>query len=204
MVGYPLSCTLAFANPSSVFQLPSSFYRGTATILSKRSGYTDGPVSSAALRIVRQCAMQLIKRNGENYKTQEITNTIWSFATVGFGLKGGTTADAGNEYTFLRSEDIEGDRLLMDDTLKVAMNAAKRIVPRFRSQELNNLAWAMARLGQKDEELLTMMGNELAQPKRIFMSLQLRLSIILVLIVIFVASLRQIVSTQFPICYFMS
>lgn len=144
----------------------SSFHRGTATILSKQSGQADGPVSSAALRIVRQCAMQLIKRDGENYKTQEITNTVWSFATVGFGLKGGTTADTGNEYTFLQSDDIEGDMLLMEDTVKVAMNVAKQIISRFRSQELNNFAWAMARLGQKDEELLAMIGNEIASPKR--------------------------------------
>lgn len=141
-------------------------YRGTATILSKRSGQADGPEGEAALRIVRQCAMQLVKRNGENYKSQEISNTIWSFATIGYGLKGGSTADTGNDYTFLQSNDIEGDMLLMADTVKVAISTAKQIIFRFRSQELNNLAWAMARLGQKDEEILTMIGRELANPRR--------------------------------------
>jgi len=110
--------------------------------------------------------MQLVKRNGENYKTQEITNTVWAFATIGFGLKGGTTADAGNDYTFLPSDDIEGDMLLMEDTVQVAISAAKQIIHRFRSQELNNLSWALARLGQKDDEMLTMIGNHLADPKR--------------------------------------
>lgn len=151
---------------NTLFPTFSSLCRGVATILSKQSGHADGPVSSAALRIVRQCAMQLIKRDGEDYKTQEITNTVWSFATVGFGLKGGTAADAGNDYTFLQSDDIEGDILLMEDALKVAMKLAKQMVSKFRSQELNNLAWAMARLDQKDEELLEMIGKELAHPKR--------------------------------------
>jgi len=139
---------------------------GVATILSKHSGQTDSLVSDAALRIIRQCAMQLIKRNGENHKTQEISNTVWSFATIGFGLKGGSSANAGNDYTFLQSDDMEGDLLLMEDAVKVAASTAKQILHRFRSQELNNLAWAMARLGQKDEELLTMIGNEIASPKR--------------------------------------
>ncbi|CAJ1961283.1 unnamed protein product [Cylindrotheca closterium] len=139
---------------------------GVATILSKRPGKADGPEGVAALRVVRQCAMQLIKRNGANYKTQELTNTIWSFATIGFGLKGGTTSDAGNDYTFLPSDDLEGDMLLMEDTVKVAIRSAKQVIHRFRSQELNNLSWALARLGQKDDEILTMIGNQLADPKR--------------------------------------
>lgn len=133
-------------------------------------GQADGPECEAALRIIRHVARQFIKRGGKKekymYKSQEITNTIWSFATLGFGLTGGKTSDTGNEYTFLVSNDPEGDQSLMEDAMQVAIRGVKQNSRKFQSQELNNVAWTMARLKQKDDELLEIIGMQLANPKR--------------------------------------
>jgi hypothetical protein len=136
-------------------------------------GQADGPECEAASRIFRHVAREFIKREGKPakymYKSQEITNTIWSFATLGFGLTGGKTSDTGNtgnEYTFLVSDDPEGDKSLMEDAMQVAIRGVKQNSRKFQSQELNNVAWTMARLKQKDDELLEMIGMQLANPKR--------------------------------------
>jgi hypothetical protein len=143
---------------------------GIATILSKRAGHAEGSECDAALRIFRNMARELIKRGGEGYKSQEITNSIWSLATTGFGVTNIKNSDstrlAGNDYTFLISSDVEGDQQLMEEALQVAFEYAKKNIRRFRSQELNNLAWTMARLGQRDDELLEMIGRELINPRR--------------------------------------
>eukprot|EP00980_Cylindrotheca_fusiformis_P003988 scaffold874_cov126-Cylindrotheca_fusiformis.AAC.21 len=140
---------------------------GVATILSKRAGQTNGPECDAALRIFRHVARQLISRDGEGFNSQETSNTIWSFATVGFGLQAGkTTLDSRNEYTFLVSNDAEGDCTLMKDAVQVAIKNAKLNAHRFKSQELNNFAWALARLEQKDYEVLEIIGKQLAHPNR--------------------------------------
>ena len=140
---------------------------GVATILSKRPGQPEGQTGDAALRILRQAARQLIERQGESYKSQELTNSIWAFATLGFGLsthmsleKPSTVSD----YTFLHSD--ESDRILMAEAIRVATRKAKGNLRHFRSQELNNIAWTMARLDQKDEDLLDEIGMELCDPRR--------------------------------------
>ena len=141
---------------------------GVATILSKGSGEAAGPACDAGLRIMRHAARQLIERQGEGYKTQELTNSVWAFATLGFGLgdNGVSETNISTEYTFLISDDEDGDRELMEESMQVAIGVAKQILHRFRSQEINNLAWTMARLEQGDQELLEQMGKELCNPRR--------------------------------------
>jgi hypothetical protein len=146
---------------------------GVATILSKRSSTRlDCPASDAALRIFRNVAKQLIARQGEGYKTQELTNSVWAFATLGFGLPISASArfiseNRSTDYTFLKSDDEEGDKELMESAVRIVTDQAIHKQMRyFRSQELNNVAWAMHRLNQRDDQLLNMIGKELANTKR--------------------------------------
>jgi hypothetical protein len=146
---------------------------GVATILSKRSGrQPEDPACEGALTIVRHVARQLIHRQGQGYKSQELTNSAWAFATLGFGLSGtnngmsDTNTHTMSDYTVLKSNDEEGDRKLMEEAIQVVIGHAKQGLRRFRSQELNNIAWTMARLGQRDEGLLELIGLELCNPRR--------------------------------------
>jgi hypothetical protein len=146
---------------------------GIATILSKRSGrQLEGPACEGAMTIVRHVARQLVQRQGQGYKSQELTNSAWAFATLGFGLSttnngmADTTTHTMSDYTVLKSNDEEGDRKLMEEAIHVVIGHAKQGLRRFRSQELNNIAWTMARLGQRDDMLLEQIGLELCNPRR--------------------------------------
>lgn len=131
-------------------------------------GEADGPECEAALRIIRHVARQLIKRDGQGYKSQEISNTVWSFATLGFGLQASSSSsDSGNEYTFLVSDDPGGDKTLVKDAMHVAIKKVKEDARRYKSQELNNFAWSMARLQcDSDHEVLEIISRQMAHPQR--------------------------------------
>mmetsp|Transcript_10871 Transcript_10871/g.23114 ORF Transcript_10871/g.23114 Transcript_10871/m.23114 type:complete len:1206 (+) Transcript_10871:171-3788(+) len=143
-----------------------------ATIISKRPQAAKGAASDAALGILRHTSRELIRRKGEGYKTQELANSAWAMATLGFGIKKNTASSAAkgchltHTYTYLVSDDPKGDRALMEEAIKITLKKTKENVRRFTSQELNNLCWVMARLEEKDEELINMIGKELANPRK--------------------------------------
>jgi len=143
-----------------------------ATITSKRPQKATGVVSDGALGILRHTSREITRRQGEGYKTQELTNHAWAMATLGFGIKASQTAAVAeccpltHSYTYIVSDDPQGDAALMKEAFQVVIDTAKRRLSSFPSQELNNLCWAMARLEQKDEELLGMIGRELVNPRR--------------------------------------
>jgi len=143
-----------------------------ATIISKRPQAAKGAASDAALGILRHTSRELIRRKGEGFKTQELANSAWAMATLGFGIKQGTASAAPkgchltHTYTYLVSDDPEGDRRLMEEAINITLEKTKENLRRFTSQELNNLCWVMARLDEKDEELLKMIGRELANPRK--------------------------------------
>ncbi len=143
-----------------------------ATIISKRQQKAKGAASEAALGILRHTSKQLIERDGERYKTQELANHAWAMATLGFGITANQAAIVAescqltHSYTYLISKDPSEDEALMVAALKTILEKAKENIRHFTSQELNNLCWAMARLDQKDEELLRMIGRELANPRK--------------------------------------
>lgn len=167
---FPFVADLMDSNPEFLEEFKpqelSNTVWGIATIISKNGGQTDGPECEAAMRILRHIARQLIKRDGQGYKSQEMTNSVWAFATLGFGLGGDRMSSTATDYTYLPSDDPKGDQLLVDEAFQVARKYAYQNARRFRSQELNNFAWTMARFGQKDEKLLNMFAIELANPKR--------------------------------------
>ena len=143
-----------------------------ATIISKRPEKATGAVSDGALGVLRHTSREIIRRQGAGYKTQELTNHVWAMATLGFGIKASQTATVAeccpltHSYTYVLSDDPQGDAALMKEAFQVVSDTAKQRLGSFPSQELNNLCWAMARLERKDEELLGMIGRELVNPRR--------------------------------------
>jgi len=87
---------------------------------------------------------------------QDISNTAWSLATLGFSLGASTTttminqqsasleAAQHNNYVVLKSGAADSDATLVCDFVHVLVPAAVPLLPRFGSQELNNLSWVLA------------------------------------------------------------
>jgi hypothetical protein len=157
----------SFLNTFKPQELANSAW-GVSTILShQKPRLPDAASGKAALAIIRNVARQMIERNGENFKSQELSNTAWAFATIGFGLNtNGLSDNAISDYMILESDDPAEDEQLMIQAMKVIIQRTKGIHRRYQSQELNNLAWAMARLRQPDAELFEMIGVELCNRQR--------------------------------------
>lgn len=141
-----------------------------ATLLSNQATPLTQSEEQSALVILRQCAKSLIRRVSA-FKTQELSNTIWGLATLGFGQK--PLEDLGyNNYVVLTSQELASDRALLDGTVDAITRAAMPLLRRFRSQELNNMAWALARLEDQNqksegvEAVLRGIGMQLCDPKR--------------------------------------
>lgn len=118
----------------------------------------------AALTILRQCLTCLVQKQAQGFRTQELTNTIWAAATLGFGLTTSSTSASWteqyqpqqqrlNNYVILNSENPVADARLMVEAVNTVGVAALQQLPQFWSQELNNLAWALARLLSDDSNV---------------------------------------------------
>ena len=142
---------------------------GVATILSKKEGALTEREVQAALKIERILARVVMERSLEAFKTQEITNTMWSFATLGFGLEA-TEEHELNSYVVLASDDLDGDKALQEGVMAALIARTLEILPSAKSQELNNIAWSLARLvstsTKEIDRLLWRMGQELSHPRR--------------------------------------
>ena len=168
-----------FEDPDFVSQFKPQELSNTAwgcvTLISKRSNgdntnteANDGSTVSfaeeedAVLRILRIVASALEQRV-EDFKPQEIANSLWGFATVGFGSVE-TQSHPSNGYIFLKSDRHEEDKAQVAHTLDIISTSASQRMNRFRTQELNNVAWSYARLGHRGEasnEIYRGIGNEL-------------------------------------------
>lgn len=161
---------------------------GVATLLSRTNNSNadlNEREEQAAIRILRWVAKSLEERTDE-FKSQEskfyiyslssqshftypcystVSNSVWAFATVGFGAATSSTqSNTNNEYIYLKTDDEEGDRNLVKRTLSAVINSALKRLPRFRPQELNNLTWGICRLGhyeEKMDDLFEGVGQEL-------------------------------------------
>jgi hypothetical protein len=160
-----------------------------ASLYSKQPQHQQEPLTRnqqlAAVSIVRSAASYVVTHGAANFKTQELSNTLWAMATLGFGstitaAKGDDTVsfsnNNNNNYVFLSSDQPVQDQQLMKDALKEILRAALPLLPRFRSQELNNLAWALARLvGDRNDDddtndllnpVLSGIARQLANPRQ--------------------------------------
>lgn len=136
-----------------------------ATILANKKERSEKE-DLLVLRILREVSRSIAERADE-FKPQELSNTCWSFATVGFGLDETEMGSSLNDYIYLRSEDVKGDRQLMSRALDAVAQSAVNRLTLFRSQELNNLAWSCARLGRTEcTELYAGIGRELSHQRR--------------------------------------
>eukprot|EP00804_Cyclotella_cryptica_P031368 CCRYP_012184-RH/>CCRYP_012184-RH protein AED:0.21 eAED:0.21 QI:390/1/1/1/0.8/0.66/6/200/821 len=139
-----------------------------ATLHSKRT-HTDSNLDvvedDAVVRILRWVAKNIQQRVDE-YKPQELSNTVWACATLGFGYDESSGTNAHNDYVHVASDSPMEDKELMYDTLEtIAENALSRL-EKFKAQELNNLAWGFARLGHrtlKADKLFKGIAGELSQ-----------------------------------------
>jgi hypothetical protein len=151
---------------------------GIATLISKRSNLSNNSNGStsdldnetqveddAALRTLRWVAKSLQER-ADDFKPQELSNSIWAFATVGFGAS--TPSDkyvnTNNDNICLPSDQPDLDRKLVERASEVVAKSAVKRLYRFRPQELNNLAWGLCRLGFSDgsfRQLFEGIGQEI-------------------------------------------
>ena len=110
---------------------------------------------------------------------QELSNTVWACATIGFGYDESSGSNNHNDYIHVTSESPKEDKTLMYDTLDIIADNAVSWLEKFKvrrnqcnylhsmllltknlilidlhqqAQELNNLAWGFARLGHRTEK----------------------------------------------------
>jgi len=144
-----------------------------ATLLSKK-GTITAQEQDAALQILRQVAV-IVTERADEFKTQELSNTVWAFATLGFGMAATSEIDftdksgpsSLNDYVVLSSNDPDGDKQLLVKATDAVLASALPMMQRFRSQELNNLAWSLARMDRSDTTVhLEAIGRQLCDPRR--------------------------------------
>jgi RAP domain len=170
---------------------------GVATLLSNKPQQQPGTMEDAtlsdleqqsALTILRFCLQEVVQRNAVGFCEQGLSNVAWSAATLSFGLSTAafsTTTSADQEksihnYVALSSLQPSADTTLMVQAINVIISASIQQLPRFTSQGLGNLVWALARLLSVDgkpnamtkitrenaDPLLKGIGLQLANPQR--------------------------------------
>lgn len=94
---------------------------------------------------------------------------MWALATLGFGLTPNPD-HAMNNYLVLQSDDPTGDRKVMLKTVDTVQKAYKNQIRYAKSQEMNNIAWSLARLLEESnpevDELLTGIGVAMSNPRK--------------------------------------
>jgi RAP domain len=143
-----------------------------ATLLSnkKQPGIGGGGDSEreqqAALIIVRHCLRSVVQRQAIGFRTQDLSNTAWAVATLGFGLSTAASAKAAtiNNYIVLTSLQPVADAQLAMAASQSICIAAHPLLPRFTSQGLSNLAWALTRLVSGDANVVAAHGAESSLP----------------------------------------
>ena len=162
-----IQCNPSFMSQFKCQELANTAW-GVAKILSTKENLDpESEGSKAALNILRHVAREVISREGDHWKSQELSNIAWSFATLGLGISvAGASDNTLHDYTILPSDDPASDEELRNKALDTITAIMKKILSKVKSQELNNLAWAMARVGYKDEELIHGIARELCHPRR--------------------------------------
>jgi len=115
------------------------------------SGEEDELEDNNIRRILR-VAMRLF--NVQQAKPQEVTNMVWSLATVGWNTMGG--------------DEEETDTKMCDDFCKLVATSRAQTLGRsgFTSQEMNNLAWSFAKLNYEGEGMIELFNAIASQFKK--------------------------------------
>lgn len=139
--------------------------------MSKKKEDIQAEEQEAALTILRNVA-RVVAERAEEFKTQELSNTLWAFATLGFGVpasefEGKLETASLNDYVVLSSDNQHGDEELLTKAANAIIESGLPRIGRFRSQELNNMAWSLARMDRTDStEFLEAIGLQLCNEQR--------------------------------------
>lgn len=140
---------------------------GCATLLSNLEGEIPDRVAQSVLRIARSL-VPLIVSKVDHFKPQELSNTIWGMATLGFGMVDSAELRASG-YVVLPSESPELDENLKLEAVEAIVAAADEKLRMFKPQELNNMAYGLARLLEPGTTfvfpLMHKIGVELCNPR---------------------------------------
>ena len=120
---------------------------GVATLLVKKPAPISEIERTAALSILRSLLTIVVDRQANGFRAQELANSVWSLATIGFGIS--TTEQTKinhNRYIILETDRPADDFALMSAAVNTILRVAGPTLHRFKPQELNNLTWALARL----------------------------------------------------------
>ena len=148
---------------------------GVATLLAYQNDNNHDSLKpqaqASALSILRSAAGYVQQHGAASFKTQELSNTAWAMATLGFGLTPQAVEQTlNNNYVVLETDDLLGDMPLMQGALDEIVQSSLAVLPRFRLQEFNNMAWSLARLVNTKtddiEALLVGIGRQLLYPQR--------------------------------------
>ena len=139
---------------------------GVATILSNKSNNTQCTGGWPVLDILRQVARAIAERADEFQITGTLQHGV-GLCDLGIWCRQQASASA-RMITFLgRRKTQRAIGQLMSRALDAVAKSALPRLKVFRSQELNNLAWAFARLERTDStELYAGIGRELSQMRR--------------------------------------
>jgi hypothetical protein len=144
---------------------------GLAILLNMRreSGQANSGTSeqeeadSKVVTILRHVAREIVGRC-DDFKSQEVSNTVWSFGTLGFGI-GAETAEKRNlnDFIILKSDDYDADEALVNEVLAAVRVSVPGRIRVFKEQELNNMAHGCARLDRCEPELFTSIARDFAR-----------------------------------------
>jgi hypothetical protein len=128
-----------------------------ATLLSSKKqtvGVLTEKEQAAALTILRHASRSVLHRLQHRlpFRTQELANTAWALATLGFGLSSvaspsSSSSGAGsssssqhqlNNYVVLHSDQVASDAALTQAVVDAIVRAARPLLPRFGSQEVRS------------------------------------------------------------------
>ena len=118
------------------------------------------------VEIMRHVGDAIISRCDE-FKSQEISNTVWAMGCLGFGI--GSEQAQGrnvNDYVIIKSDDYDYDEQLVKDAIAAVAASAVPRLRVFKNQELNNLAYGCARIMAVEPTLLSGIARELSNPRR--------------------------------------
>lgn len=97
----------------------------------------DFAIQQAVTDLYRGIGNEILSRHKE-FAPQDISTTLWSFATIGFSLEQSSTIDNDGERREMEN---------LENIYKTAAHCVRLAAPDFKPQELSNSLWALATAG---------------------------------------------------------
>lgn len=112
-----------------------------ATLHSKRNSDDDTSdkdaiEDDAIVRNFRWVAKNL-QQQVQNFKPQELSNSVWAWATTGFGYDESIGLNVHNDYTYVVSNTPSEDKILVHDTLEIVAKDALSRLDKFKVRSVS-------------------------------------------------------------------